>query len=193
MEKATFNRWYKTLAHAYPIDNSSGFRTFLSKIKNFHKVHSITKDNRMDFKKIWGKPDTYWTNSEFYFHVWIKEYKDELFIILTAKGKGTCIEICNTSFKDIDEKSKTIMLFINDLCSKLKGDSMEDSTKEMPKKHKCIATKTLCDFCNHNDYKPDLVKRCHEKGKHYDDCRHIPKHSVDYNSRNYRSRYKGYQ
>jgi hypothetical protein len=68
---------------------------------------------------------------------------------------------------------------------------MEEPKKEPEKKYECIG-RTLCEFCEHNDYKKDLIKRCHEKGNHHKDVRLFPKYSVPYNSRAYRSRNKGF-
>jgi len=59
-------------------------------------------------------------------------------------------------------------------------------------KHKCGSTGTLCEYCIHNDYKANQIKRCHEKGNRHKDVRHVDKNSVRYNSRNYRSRNKGF-
>jgi hypothetical protein len=56
--------------------------------------------------------------------------------------------------------------------------------------HKCIG-ESLCDICEHRDYKVNRVtqvKKCHEKGNHHKDIRYIPKYSLPYNSRQYKSR-----
>lgn len=58
-------------------------------------------------------------------------------------------------------------------------------------KNKCIG-KSLCQYCTHNDFKPNLIERCHEKGNQHKDVRHIKRFSVPYNSRQYRSRNKGF-
>jgi len=119
VKKSYFDTWYKTRACSLPIENCKNFNTFSSDIKNFYKLHSILKDNRKTFKKILGKPDTYWKGSEFYFHVWIREFKGEKFLILTAKGKGTCIEICNTTLENVNKKSSIIIEFIENLLNNI--------------------------------------------------------------------------
>jgi len=119
MNKSYFEEWYRVRAYSCAIENCSTFRVFSSDIKNVYKVHTLLTDNRKSFRKIFGKPDTYWKGSEFYFHVWIREFQGEKFIVLTAVGKGTCIEICDTSFEGINKKSKVIMLFIEDLLYRL--------------------------------------------------------------------------
>ena len=120
--RSYFKDWYEKRANACAIDNSWLYLSVISGITNFHIAHTITKDNRKEFKRIFGKPDTYWKGSEYYFHIWIREFEGEKFLILTAKGKGTCIEICDTSFEEINDKGHKIVRFVEDLYFRLKGD-----------------------------------------------------------------------
>jgi hypothetical protein len=118
MKRTEFATWYRQDANAWAIENCVSFRKFFLG-KNFLFTHTINKDNREDFKRVFDKPDTHWAGSEFYFHVWIRYYGGEKFIILTAKGKGTCIELCDSSYTDIQKKGKVIIRFVEDLYDKL--------------------------------------------------------------------------
>lgn len=122
MKKTYFDLWYKERADSCTIENCGLYRTFINDINNFDRLHLLNKDNRLAFRKMYGKPDTYWKNSEYYFHVWIREFNGEKFIIMTAKGKGTCIEICNTSLRTINSvrTSKAIMDFTCDMQLRIK-------------------------------------------------------------------------
>jgi len=114
-----FEQWYSKRANACSIDNCRAYFNWIN--KEFVRVHLLCKDNRKTFKKAFGTPDTYWKGSEFRFSVWIQEYEEEKFILLTAKGKGTCIEICDTDYETINhpKKSKAIMNYIELLLNKI--------------------------------------------------------------------------
>lgn len=114
-----FKEWYEKRANACAVENNRLYRKAISSILLFHVAHTINKDNREAFKKIFGKPDTHWKGSEFYFHVWIQEFEGEKFLLMTAKGKGTCIEICDTSFETIDQKNDVIIRFVENLYFRL--------------------------------------------------------------------------
>lgn len=120
--RSYFKEWYEKRADCCPIENNGAFRSVIFDDKNFHVFLAITKDNREEFKRIFGKPDTYWKGSEHYFHIWIREFEGDKFLIMTAKGKGTCIEICDTSFDQINKKGHKIIRFVEDLYFRLKGD-----------------------------------------------------------------------
>lgn len=125
MTKKDFAEWYSRRSNSCSIDNCSAYLASICGILNFHKHHFLSRDNRETFKKIWGKPDTYWKGSEFYFHVWIREFENEKFIVLTAKGKGTCIEICDTSLKKINSKKEIIIRFTEDLYNSVFKSSIQ--------------------------------------------------------------------
>jgi len=68
------------------------------------KYYPVLEDNRARFKAIWGKADFYFSGSH-YFHVWVKKFQGETFLVLTAKDHGTVIEIVrdeNAAFMKID-------------------------------------------------------------------------------------------
>lgn len=119
MNKKEFDLWFRGQANSCPVENCKKYRISFITYLISDKFHILSKDNRKDLRTVLGKPDAYW-NGEFYFHVWIREFEDEKFIIMTAKNKGTCIEICNTSIKTIEKKGDVIIRFMNDLYSKLK-------------------------------------------------------------------------
>jgi hypothetical protein len=50
-------------------------------------------DNRERFKKLFGKPSFTFTG-EFFYKNYIFEYKGHLFLVGTAKDKGTIYEVC---------------------------------------------------------------------------------------------------
>lgn len=122
MKRVEFAAWYRGEANACAIENSKKYRKFLYKDHDARYSHVITKDNRRDFRWRFGKADTYWSSSEFYFHVWIVDFCGEKFILLTAKGKGTCIEICDTSYTSIQKKGGVIIRFIEELYTKINPD-----------------------------------------------------------------------
>jgi hypothetical protein len=81
----------------------------------------ITRDNRETFKSIWGKMDFSYNGSEFYFHAWVKEFEGETFLVLTAKGKGTCIEMmAEGNYRSIDSKLDLIKRFIESILKDIK-------------------------------------------------------------------------
>jgi hypothetical protein len=65
--------------------------------QSLKRNHLIYADNRKFFEKIFGKK-LFVFKSSFNFHCWLLHYENFQIIILTAKEKGTCIEIV------IDEK-----------------------------------------------------------------------------------------
>ena len=118
-----FKQWYENNI-ACDIYNCHELRTWLyGNYKSYTKFEDsclLTKDNRKDFRTLYGKPDATWTG-EFRFSVWIREFKGEKFIVLTAKTKGTCIEIANTSpCIDINEKASVIIAFVKSVLVSLK-------------------------------------------------------------------------
>lgn len=87
------------------------------------RMHDVLKDNREAFKTIWGKPDWYW-RGEFHFHVWVREWDGETFIVLTAKGKGTCIEMVrpknNKRVYGVTTKGPKIISFIGSILKEMR-------------------------------------------------------------------------
>ena len=53
--------------------------------------------------------------SEFYFHCWVREFEGETFLVLTARVKGTCIEMIRPPGRGIDSKAAVIKRFVLDL------------------------------------------------------------------------------
>jgi hypothetical protein len=78
----------------YPLWQKT-YRSALKRIKDlkrFKKFHKIFKDNRTDFKRIFGKP-SFTFNGSHYFHGWLVEFNDTQLIVLTAKEHGTEYEL----------------------------------------------------------------------------------------------------
>lgn len=74
------------------------------------KYYPVLEDNRARFKTIWGKADFYFRGSH-YFHVWVREFQGETFLVLTAKDHGTVIEITRPDYRAIDDKWGAIAEF----------------------------------------------------------------------------------
>jgi hypothetical protein len=125
--KITKKQYATFLIETTDIGNCEEYRKWLldnTNLRYLSRLHLLCKDNREDFKKLWGKADWHYNNGEFYFSVWVKEFQDATFIILTSKGKGTCIEFISppfSSFKGVNYgvNSKTIIDFCQDLYKKL--------------------------------------------------------------------------
>jgi len=84
-------------------------------------LHLLCKDNRQDFKKIWGHQDFCFKGGHYY-HCWVRKFQDEEFIVLTAKDHGTSIEMITTSNTKsrVNSKSKVIISFAKDMARQLK-------------------------------------------------------------------------
>jgi hypothetical protein len=77
-------------------------------------------DNREKFKALWGKPDFYFRGSH-YFHVWVKEFEGEKFLVLTAREHGTVVEMVRPDYRDIDEKRDVVAAFAKSLLKEMRG------------------------------------------------------------------------
>ena len=100
---------YKTKkVHTVPIDNNRGYREWMG--NDFVHRDAILQDNRQIFRTLFGKPHWHY-RGEFDFHVWVQEYEGETYIVLTAKGKGTCIEMVRPAYRGIESKTDKIIGF----------------------------------------------------------------------------------
>lgn len=105
------------------IDNSATCREWRHNLMTQDDWPLTSGDNRKAFREVFGrKPDWYW-RSEFYMHVWVVEHNDDTFLVFTAKGKGTCIEIVlpKRQWTIRDSKGPNIVSFVQDLHDKLKA------------------------------------------------------------------------
>ena len=103
--------------HTVAIENSRGYGDWiLDKCPSLLQYAKCFQDNREAFKILFGKPDWHYRGSEFYFHVWVREHNGETFLLMTAKGKGTCIEIVGSN---IENKSDAIISFVENLLEQL--------------------------------------------------------------------------
>ena len=59
---------------------------------SFDELFVMSSDHRETLKKLFGKPSFYF-KGEFYYHNYLFEYKEHLFLIGTAKDKGTLYEV----------------------------------------------------------------------------------------------------
>lgn len=82
------------------------FKMNFCSILNSH----LQSDNRERFHKIFGKPDFHY-RGEFDFHCWSLDFQENNYIILTAKGKGTCYEVVRDGW-EIEETDKQFLDFV---------------------------------------------------------------------------------
>lgn len=137
MRSSYFRKWYLTRANAMAIENCRGYWKWL--VKNlygnrmsFDRAHLLMRDNRKTFRKIFGAPDAYWKGSEFRFSVWVQGFQGEKFILLTAKGKGTCIEICDTTPDSIYCKSLVIKGYVENLIKTIERQTHNEIQSSTP-------------------------------------------------------------
>lgn len=81
----------KELGDTIPIENYNGVLEY--KTDDIERSFLLTSERKKDLKQIFGKHNRVHNTGEHYFHIWIVEFKNEIFHVLSAKGKGTCIEI----------------------------------------------------------------------------------------------------
>jgi len=114
--KVTKQQYESVEVHTVALGNNMDYnKWFMSDFRN----HSIVlHDNRIIFRQLFGKPDWHY-KTDAYFHVWVREFEDEIFLILTAKGKGTCLEMVSSGCEEIQTKSEVIIKFANQLCQQL--------------------------------------------------------------------------
>jgi hypothetical protein len=105
------------------IENCPEYRDWilqsLAILQDKSRLHVLCKDNRESLKKLWGKPHFRYNNGEFYFHAWVCEDRGETYIVLTAKNKGTCVEMVG-SCGEVRAKGKAIISFMGNLWEQLK-------------------------------------------------------------------------
>lgn len=77
---------------------------------------SLMADLRNELTEIFGKHHATKT-FEFKHKIWVLEYKDLVFNVYSASGKGTSIEICNFSYEDMHNRNreKDIISFLEEL------------------------------------------------------------------------------
>ena len=105
------------------IDNAKAARDWRNSLMFTHEPYLVSRDNRVAFKKLFGrKPDWYW-RGEFHMHVWVEEHNDDTFLIFTAKEKGTCIEIVQPEgqWTVRESKGQNIVSFLQSLHYGIKG------------------------------------------------------------------------
>lgn len=78
----------------------------------------VLGDNREKFKAMWGKPDFYF-RGEHYFHVWVREFKGERFLVMTARTHGTVVEMARPDYRDIDGKRDVVAAFAKSLLKEM--------------------------------------------------------------------------
>jgi len=92
-----------------PIQNFSEYdeyqRPTMRDPANNNKFLILYGDNRINFKKVLGKPEFHW-RGEYYFHGWLIEYKNAKLILMTAKEYGTCYEVV---VKNHDKKEEVVI------------------------------------------------------------------------------------
>jgi hypothetical protein len=85
---------------------------------------ALLGDNRENFRKLFGKADWHFKGSEFYFHVWVRHYKNTTILLLTAKDKGTCYEVVEVGADDwrltnVQREGQEIIEFLGELHASL--------------------------------------------------------------------------
>lgn len=112
-----FTDWYE-ICGSKAVENFPSVHELYADISKpaFECALSLTSDNTKKFKKLYGKEDGYYRGSEFYFHAWKVMYRKTQFILLSAKGKGTCIEVINGN-------NKVVVEFLKHLYKKLKEET----------------------------------------------------------------------
>lgn len=89
-----------------PVMNLAEGRDWFNKLHDLQRLNSkpfsdynyeidfcLLSDNRDRFKRMFGKP-TFTFRGEFFYKDYIFEYQNHLFLVGTAKGKGTVYEVC---------------------------------------------------------------------------------------------------
>lgn len=101
--------WFVALEDKFIEDHKKGIE------HPFEEVFLMWSDHRETLKKLFGKPSFYF-RGEFYYHDHVFEYKGHLFLVGTAKDKGTCYEV----FKIKDKPFKGVVSeFLTEIHSKL--------------------------------------------------------------------------
>jgi len=92
--RSGFKHWFEEEIHSVPFDNARIVMNWLDDhLKRPPSNHRLLGYNKELFKKIWGRQTAVWTGSEFRFHVWVRKFEGETFIVLTNSTKGTCYEM----------------------------------------------------------------------------------------------------
>jgi len=107
-------KYRKGELNTVPVLNCQEFFRWFSTTNLGWRDPGILGDNRESFKKLWGKMD-FSFKGEFYFHCWVREFEGETFVVLTAKGKGTCVEMLRPPGRGVDSKAEVIKRFALDL------------------------------------------------------------------------------
>jgi hypothetical protein len=105
--------WYEKTANSCPIENCLVYNQYI--MKDINKFRFLTKSLHKELTKIFGTPDGKYPQKSFHYLVWVRDFEGESFIIFTALNKGTKIEICDTTLKELPEKTTAIINFIDDL------------------------------------------------------------------------------
>jgi len=109
-------------ANTVAIENCLGYQDWLFEVdkngkhKRYKKYRSLLSDNRERMALAFGKPHFYFV-SEFRYHCWKFEspvYR-AAFVILTAKTKGTSIEMLNICHDCIQHRSDDIIEFVKSM------------------------------------------------------------------------------
>jgi hypothetical protein len=85
------------------------------------KMKSLMADLRSELTESFGRQDTTITNV-FRNKLWTLQYKDLVFKVYSASGKGTSIEICNFSHEDMRnrDREEDIINFLTELHEEIK-------------------------------------------------------------------------
>ncbi len=86
----------------------------------FDRTVALTDDNRSKLARIYGKRKEVFV-SEFKFDVWEVEFEDIEFWVLSAAGKGTCIEMMPPRNGWSNKLEPLIVSFLENLYSQLKA------------------------------------------------------------------------
>lgn len=92
----------------------------------FDRTMVVLADNRAVLAKIYGKRHQTFT-SEFRFDIWRIEFEGLYFWLLSAKAKGTCIEVESPEVWDKEDEFR-VVTFLNSLYADLK--EFEDKVDE---------------------------------------------------------------
>jgi len=100
--------------------NSRVFRDWTDTLDIRTDHHLILRDNRECFANVFGKAHFHY-RSEFTYCAWSLKFKNNEYVLLTARDKGTCIEIVkdNNQF-ELDDNPEYIE-FGKWLLDKIKG------------------------------------------------------------------------
>lgn len=118
--KVTRKQYEDGLIRAFAVSNSESYWKWFESLSIVDRRYTLT-DNRAALLAVFGRKHDWCWRGEYFFRVWVVEFKSKTFLVFTGKGTGTSVELVYQGLLDYNWSPLIIPQFMKYLHKKLKA------------------------------------------------------------------------